>query len=1853
MVVEQSMGPHCTEADVAVESLRDEISKLERKRRRFQLQAEQREADLQDEVARLISEKQKLAAELNHTPPPALGLERPLRLAEENLRLADENRSLRAEQERLTTELRRLAAEGSNKCMREAEAGEHLALPAESEFKLDAASQTEADDSKSADVSFQEASTQSEVSCCSVSTQCETDDEKDSPTNMIGSQASITNNSTEPTGFENEHCQPDQGHKHESYSSDVVSRSELQSLRVELAEWRQTCAKLAEDQKALLQLGSPKELVPRILPNRSQALHRPGIPVARPSGAALQQEVAAEAISQSATPEATATHTLNRRRATSPEAYQTEIRSCLLELARVRGGHASADSDGRWQSTSQPQKPRDERLPTASCIEDPQNLTAAKREFSLQPQAPIDVREAGVPQRRDQLVDMHEHSLGSPHSLDMRREGPQPLRARQRVSLQPPEPMYNRREDMMQPPEKINVKQANAVDILDERPEFNVRSPEPLDKSQERTSQPPQTPVQQQDSTLQPQEPVDGRQQGTCTLQPAEPPDTRHESPDVRQSSASPAPDQQKGGQEDWSQKLPPLNFRGADSSQTLDQSEERGSTMVQRQKLEAPEALDVTPVAQPPKQQEGASQPFEILNITQRCSSESSAQLAKQLDPTATADSPPDLWDVGQEPTIQPQEPLDERQEGNSQQREQPDAQDEANFRPPKPADAREAYHLQPDEATLTSAEARDTSQGFTLWPSSQLGMTEAVPLQPENPLEMEAESAGHPIDSLDGTQKETTLRAQELLDEKHRCPLQQQGQPCDWQEGNWQQREPLGEQRSDSIHLPDSSGENPAGSESVDSEIDASNEEEGRETSQGLGAMRPTPLDLNASPLASFSSTGSWQQELPGRSAVGSISDGLQSSPPTRRSLVTVHQPVTPETPNTLIAMRRVESDGNDSSSKVSSAPILRLTKPLNAEVATAATATDDTKTPDGKLEEDVRSAIEAAAPKMLATLESEMSSLDSVAEIPEASIKGEDVLETKQKLEESELHHIKPDSPRSSCDFSGGIGWLDEVWPDQESECIRQLRLSHPDSTPTRIERPLTLHALSESEENAIDVPSNSCGQPHPSGQWTDAHTAEEDGVLHAHIHDAVVDDESMCSEGEATLLFPLRHNSPGGNLLMKPSEVTEEEAAGKACLIDQHEVNDEGTTEDMYRDSLSNQACTRNESSTDHATLVLPLGGHGWHGGEEEQAEDEETSESSGSSEVSAYSPISPDGRAYRRAKTWAGSQAVQVHQPNYLSDAHSGPIKNAPADQSRKRESSREKDEGAEDDFVRKASSCGADTRRSSSLEPDGKRPRHDSEGNAVLSRFTPQHANSQLTLGFQMDREKKSDSLSLTRERCPLIDAFLVIDTQARKRTVTDGAGRHAGLEEGSGPNFVRQRWPENIEGSRLEKALVADGFCPGPLDGRFRGEAFAFTMLETNTDPHGDPNGILYCCVCSEDQTLPADPAEPGDGFQENSPKSHQQDRGRLAGGVLCLVSKLPLLGFYFKLLGLLRSNLGKVEAILDCVQNTRLEHLAEQGLLLSDLKGSQTLIELRHLPQPPLCDGCAWSDLTGIGALEPLSAGSQTMARWAVTWGLNVLFSRWEGLVEVIKDLLPTVLLEQKVLLLGDIQRISVVAMLLRSMIWPFRWLHLFLSAPPPEECLNIPFLEGCFPMILAMGELPDSWGCESVRQLPAEVITAMLLHDWVYTSPQLETIGGLKGEKIKLPGNMQAEFRKQASQARIYLRKGQISISEAVSKVQTAAETGVGKLASLVRRYAECRIAAQEAVGAEVPIALFRQNCFTQAMDSDTFLKWLEAEGELDLSSSSDSVSFYRTFIQTQLCLDFLNEEIMSQTAGFSPD
>jgi hypothetical protein len=470
------------------------------------------------------------------------------------------------------------------------------------------------------------------------------------------------------------------------------------------------------------------------------------------------------------------------------------------------------------------------------------------------------------------------------------------------------------------------------------------------------------------------------------------------------------------------------------------------------------------------------------------------------------------------------------------------------------------------------------------------------------------------------------------------------------------------------------------------------------------------------------------------------------------------------------------------------------------------------------------------------------------------------------------------------------------------------------------------------------------------------------------------------------------------------------------------------------------------------------------------------------------------------------------------------------------------------------------------------------------------------------------------------------VEAFFVLDDLQPGTGATDSNG-------GASNSDPRICWPPSVRQTPLESVIVGKGFCPCPAKFRakspvgFDGEQFVFSLLETTIEPHADPSSALYACVCGEEQ--------------------HDGHRA----GVLCLVSRLPLFSFFFGILSILQRDLTCVADLLDRLNTHGLtRNLVDEGLEIRDLYNDQGPLTLR-LPRPVIGNWYGLVDEQATAA--PLGDASKTLARWQAAWGIETIFAQWPNLIgDTLAKLLACVLLEQKVLLLGDAQRVSTVAVLLRSLLWPFRWLHPFLPAPPPSELLKIPFLEAMFPIILSLVELPMEWKYRTIYELPIEVVTGVLRHDYVYVSQELMTAGGLKGNSLKLPAARHAALVKKMSRSRQNLRKGVLSMEAAVQDVQEACEAEVEHLAEIVRRYAAAQLAdaREETLQSEKPMPSVEE-LHRLASEQATFENWLQGFERTVAHGGLESFAFYRSFFQTQLCLDLLNEELIAQTAGSS--
>lgn len=551
----------------------------------------------------------------------------------------------------------------------------------------------------------------------------------------------------------------------------------------------------------------------------------------------------------------------------------------------------------------------------------------------------------------------------------------------------------------------------------------------------------------------------------------------------------------------------------------------------------------------------------------------------------------------------------------------------------------------------------------------------------------------------------------------------------------------------------------------------------------------------------------------------------------------------------------------------------------------------------------------------------------------------------------------------------------------------------------------------------------------------------------------------------------------------------------------------------------------------------------------------------------------------------------------------------------------------------------------------------------------TLVGLSPQDIASQRPLSLASMRSPKagthkslSDGLSTPRnqqQEKSLVEGFFI---------VVDPANEQDEVAERCGPS-VRMCWPGDLKGSLLESTVVGGGFCPDPV--RFKeaylNEPFVFSLLETTLDPDGDPSTLVYGCVCGEDPHASVDLAsirstDTSEAQREGSGQAMSQDDGNSAPnanpcGVMCLLSKWPIFSLLFEILSLLRRNTGRVEEILErCNRVGVHDRLVSQGIDLTDFDWSTPHLRLQ-LPRPILC---GWEVLSSTRSASSQDSSSHTLARWQSAWALQVLLSRWENLVgDTLARLLACVLLEQKVVLLSDdVACISTMALLLRALLWPFRWLHLFLSAPPPADLIRTtPLLDAPSPLIIALTDLPKEWNFSSPYALPSEVVAGLLKHDHVLVSPAWETSGGLKGTSIKLPAGRHIACLKQVAQVKQKLRKCEFDGSKAVQAVQELFEAEVKRLADLIVAYASDQVVgakkARAALEATDPDITREAQCtldevIRQAVKLETFHAWLASQSFLD-PKHKETVSFYMSFFQTQLCLDFLSEEISTQLLG----
>lgn len=511
--------------------------------------------------------------------------------------------------------------------------------------------------------------------------------------------------------------------------------------------------------------------------------------------------------------------------------------------------------------------------------------------------------------------------------------------------------------------------------------------------------------------------------------------------------------------------------------------------------------------------------------------------------------------------------------------------------------------------------------------------------------------------------------------------------------------------------------------------------------------------------------------------------------------------------------------------------------------------------------------------------------------------------------------------------------------------------------------------------------------------------------------------------------------------------------------------------------------------------------------------------------------------------------------------------------------------------------------------------------------------------------------------------------------------------------------------WPSSARGGKLEEAVVGKSFCPSPQafarphPAGCEGEPFVFSLLETTLDPKGDPSAVLYGCVCGKDLQLSADPSAPDKKETSNGGKrmgmsnilgglrsytsGERKPSKTAAGQVLCLVSKVPVLSLLFQVLSIVRrcldkEDIAKAQDLLQQIFDAGLsnkEKLQRDVMHLDGLrKEVEKLEDLVRIPKPQCClesGPCLWQGLADDLLLSP--SGQQCHSRWQAllqaNWALTCLLQRFPELVdETLVRLLACVLLEQKVLLIGDTARTSTMALALRALISPFRWLHPFIPAAPPEdsELLGVPFADAPVPILLSVRELPAVWGYGNIFVLPSDVVAAELRDSKVKDSKVIirvsnehETVGGLRGEKVNLPS---ARERRLVQQLRESVKKQKKDPEMAVSAVLKCIEREVIFLKKVIEGYVNnelmCfadalqqeeashnRLKAQHDLAEQWRykvsiVARFMSWLKDGAQGADAALQ-MELRETLQGKDRVQGEAFLKSFFQTQLCQDLLHE------------
>jgi len=253
--------------------------------------------------------------------------------------------------------------------------------------------------------------------------------------------------------------------------------------------------------------------------------------------------------------------------------------------------------------------------------------------------------------------------------------------------------------------------------------------------------------------------------------------------------------------------------------------------------------------------------------------------------------------------------------------------------------------------------------------------------------------------------------------------------------------------------------------------------------------------------------------------------------------------------------------------------------------------------------------------------------------------------------------------------------------------------------------------------------------------------------------------------------------------------------------------------------------------------------------------------------------------------------------------------------------------------------------------------------------------------------------------------------------------------------------------------------------------------------------------------------------------------------------------------------------------------------------------------------------------SQFKRLEEIEPRLTGSPA---WAVR---GVVDQAPHLIGEPLLHMLAHVMQERRLLVVGSDVQINRVLFTLRGALHPFRWLHLFLSAPVPSQFGMFDLREVPFPMMAGISPMaPQANMDEEVVVVDLAIVAKRrsVRRFRSCFSPLHVPLAAVGPPRFVLPGHSS-----HLHSLRMLMRKSDDAdgVCNAVQAVLQEIVTGI---ADVVKAYVR-----------HIARAVDAEDRFDHACKRDMFVGWLHSVHRYD--------AFLESFLDTQMCVDLINEEL----------